>query len=174
MQKTNLYCSVGRKLLNSEKSINTLKRILILMLLVFSCKNLAAQDKGFGFGLFIGEPAAIAGKYWVSDKYAIAGKVGWSFIEGNAIQISADYLYHFNKNENSKFVYYTGIGSNINFGTKSSADIKIGARVPLGVCYMIRSISSDLYFELVPVLEVTPQIRISGSGGIGFRYFFNK
>jgi hypothetical protein len=150
-----------------------IKKIIILTVLIFSACCLNAQDKGFGMGLLIGEPSAITGKYWVTDNNAVTGSVGWSFIRDNAIHLSADYLYHFNKFENSKFIFYAGLGAKLNLGTKSNIKPKIGGRVPLGVCYMIRDIQSDIFLEVVPMLEVTPEIRISGSGGIGFRYFFN-
>ena len=145
--------------------------IFVVLISVLACGTADAQDSGFGLGLILGEPTGISGKLWIENNKAIDGAVAWSFDKESAMHVHADLLFHSSnliKQEMSKLVAYYGIGGRIKF----EDDSKVGVRVPLGLNYLSSGAPLDVFFEIVPILDLGPSTDFSLNAAIGVRYFF--
>lgn len=147
--------------------------VLFLLIVLLACAVAKAQDRSFGLGVILGEPTGISGKYWIDGKKAIDGAVAWSFGDESALHLHADFLFHTSsivKEETSKLLAYYGIGGRIKFADESKA----GVRIPLGLNYVPLNAPVDVFFEIVPILNLAPSTDLSLNAAIGFRYFFGQ
>ena len=149
-----------------------LSGIAVIAILCSSNTTALAQKSGNGIGIIIGEPTGFDGKFWLTEKTAIDGALAWSFVRGNSFHIHADYLIHTSdaiKTEEPLEVYY-GIGGRL----KTSGDdgARLGLRGVAGLDYFLRDAPVDFFFELAPIMDVTPATELTFNGGIGVRWFF--
>lgn len=144
--------------------------LLLLAILVFPIVSMA-QDSGFGAGIVVGEPTGLSFKNWVSPRGAVDFAVAWSFGNDDALHVHIDYLFHnfslFNV-EKGDLVFYYGIGGRVKAEKKS----RIGIRIPIGVSYLFERDPVEIFFELGPILDLSPGTEFFVTGGIGFRYYF--
>jgi hypothetical protein len=148
------------------------KGILVLALAIMLFSGVArSQEKDFGLGIILGEPTGISAKKWLDDKSALDGAVAWSLVTPSSFHLHADYLYHdFNifTVKKGKLPLYFGIGFRIRIGDED----RIGIRIPVGICYIFEQSPLDIFFELGPVLDLTPATRLRLTSSVGIRYFF--
>ena len=145
--------------------------ISILLISVICLGQTLAQDEGFGLGVLLGEPTGINFKAWTGYKTAVVGTAAWSFGHQNSFQANIDYIFHdfdLIKLEDEHLPVYYGIGVRI----KTTTDVLMGIRIPLGINYMFKKAPLDIFVELVPVFDVAPKTELYLNGGIGIRYFF--
>ncbi|HPI28598.1 MAG TPA: hypothetical protein PLS75_08980 [Candidatus Marinimicrobia bacterium] len=131
---------------------------------------MASLSYGFGLGIMLGEPSGLSGKYWMSEKNAIAGGLAWS-LSHDYMHVHADYLIHNNNLINvsgTTLPFYYGLGAGIGLGD----DFHLGARIPVGIEYFFADRKFDVFFELVPVVGLLPDFGFGVSGAIGLRYNF--
>lgn len=150
-----------------------MKRSIVILMLIamFFPFTALAQDADFGLGILLGEPTAISFKKWTGSRTAIDGGVGWSFGGKNKLHLHADYLVHnFNliKVERGRLPVYYGLGVRLKLEDKS----RFGFRIPVGISYIFEKASLDIFFELVPMLDLAPDTAFKIAGGIGIRYYF--
>jgi hypothetical protein len=148
------------------------KGVLVLALAIMLFSGIArSQDKDFGLGIILGEPTGISAKKWLDDKSALDGAVAWSLVTPSSFHLHADYLYHnfniFNVKK-GKLPLYFGIGFRIRIGDED----RVGIRIPVGICYIFEQSPLDIFFELGPVLDLTPATRLRLTSSVGIRYFF--
>jgi hypothetical protein len=150
--------------------------IISLFLSVLSA-NTFAQDK-FGLGVILGEPTGLSLKYWLGKEHAIDGAVAWSYSENDSLQLHTDYLVHnydvFNTDE---LPFYCGLGARLKFKEddgrgRNEHHAIFGIRIPLGVTYVFDDAPVDLFFELVPVLDLAPDVELDINAAIGLRIYF--
>lgn len=141
------------------------------MVVVVELNAAPPLEKNTGIGIILGEPTGISFKFWPSEEKAIDGALAWSFRKKGSFHAHADYLYHnyqaFN-DKTSKFPFYYGIGGRL----ESRDEVRIGLRIPFGVNFLFDNFPIDLFFELVPVLNLLPETEFDFNGGIGARYYF--
>ena len=143
---------------------------ILFSLIIISSIN--AQSNGVGVGLIVGEPTGISGKYWTGSTTAFDAALAWSFVDENAFQIHADYLFHnirLISVSEGKLPFYYGIGARL----KTANDIKLGVRVPLGLAYLFQNVPIDIFVEVVPILDVIPKTDFQINAALGARYSFN-
>ena len=147
------------------------KFVTILFSLIF-ISSIKAQSNGIGVGLIVGEPTGISGKYWTGSTTAFDAALAWSFVDENAFQIHADYLFHNIRLitiSEGKLPFYYGIGARL----KTANDIKLGVRVPLGSAYLFQNVPVDIFVEVVPILDLIPKTDFQINAALGARYFFH-
>jgi hypothetical protein len=152
--------------------LKRLSYIIIFFIVAFLCASTSAQNKHFGVGIIVGEPTGVSFKYWTSSTTALDAALAWSFIDGGAFHIHADYIFHnFNliRISEGKLPFYYGIGGRI----KTANKVQIGVRVPLGLAYMFNTAPVDIFLEVVPILDLAPKTDFRINAAIGARYFFN-
>ncbi len=131
-----------------------------------------AQEHGFGLGVILGEPTGISGKKWLSTTTALDFAAAWSFRKEDSLTLYADILSHNFRMipvKSGRLPFYYGIGARMKFDDK---DPRLGVRIPFGLNYHFADVSLDLFFEIVPILELLPETEFELNAAIGIRYFF--
>ena len=129
------------------------------------------QQSGFGLGVILGEPTGVSGKYWMSPWSAIDGAFAWSLDKNGKIQVHADYLWHNYEIISvikGKLPIYYGIGGRLLF----ASDNIVGIRGVVGLNYLFAGTPLDIFLELVPILDLAPEVDPSFNAAIGIRYYF--
>jgi len=156
---------------------------MVLGLLIFFVKPSTAQDRGFGMGLILGEPTGLSAKLWTSKVNAFDFGLGvglggdrisykGEYNNSGRVHFHMDYLWHsFNAiSSTEKFPLYYGIGGRYNSG--GGYEGSFGVRGVLGIAWFPHATPIDVFFELVPVFQVTPLTGLGIDAGLGIRYFF--
>ena len=142
--------------------------------------GLHAQDK-FGFGIIIGEPTGLAWKYNINHINAIDGAIGFSPYD--RFRIHADYLWHAHPFDEDHLALHYGLGAAFGFGRTDyfvaqrgsyvlhNGDLGFGARVVVGLTYMIPRSPVDLFFEVAPVIVAAPGPGFGFDLGLGARVY---
>jgi hypothetical protein len=145
---------------------------MILGLMMIIAKPLTAQDHGFGMGLILGEPTGLSAKLWTSSDNAFDFAAAWSFKGDGHLLLQADYVWHFFNLmpvPSGKLPLYIGIGGRVILAD----DPRFGIRIPIGIDYLFADAPIDVFLELVPILDLSPETDFGVGGGIGIRYWFN-
>ena len=127
----------------------------------------------FGLGIIVGEPTGISGKLFVSNTNAVQGALAWSFSGDTDFHLQADYLFHFDSLipvKKGKAPVFAGMGGRVKF--RENNDNQIGIRIPVGIAYHFAAAPFDIFFEIVPILELAPDTEFSLEGAIGGRFYF--
>lgn len=133
-----------------------------------------APENRFGLGVIAGEPTGPCFKLWTSQRTAIDGAVAWSFAKNAGIHLHADYLFHVYDLidvETGQLLLYYGIGGRIRFAD-GDRDDNIGVRIPVGLAYLVENVPLDVFFEIVPILDLAPDTDLDFNAALGVRYFF--
>lgn len=151
------------------------KLIFLFISIFFINQIITAQESGFGIGIMIGEPTGLSMKQWLNSSNAIDAGVGWSFTENGSIHLHADYLYHnydLIKISDAKIPFYFGIGGRLKFkGEDKSKGNSIGIRVPVGLSYQFSTAPFDVFLEVVPIMDLSPDTRLTFNSALGVRYY---
>lgn len=150
--------------------------MLALQLLALPPEADAQQGRGGpGVGLILGEPTGLSLKTSLRPRGALDAAAAWSFAGDGYLHLHGDLLFH-NWNatnlqvEEGRLGFYYGIGARVVFRNN---DPRLGIRVPLGLSYLISDTPLELFGELAPILDLTPDTRFRVNGGLGLRYWLN-
>ena len=153
------------------------KMAILGLLLTVASANARTKDD-VGIGIMIGEPTGLSIKYWLDEERAVDGAAAWSFSENDSFQLHGDYLIHnYALLEEDNLPVYYGVGGRLKFKDsngrgRNEDDAIFGIRVPLGITYLLVDEPIDLFFELVPVLDLSPDVDLDLNVAIGLRYYF--
>jgi hypothetical protein len=143
---------------------------------VFFCSNSEAKKNGIGLGVIIGEPTGPTFKYWSSPTTAIDGALAWSLDGNDDLHLHVDYLFHdfgvANVKKGRLPIYY-GIGGRIRFHDGNQDD-QFGVRIPVGFAYLFEKSPLELFFEVVPIVDLAPETELDFNAGLGIRYYIGK
>ncbi len=142
----------------------------ILFIVLLGIGELNAQGK-FGLGIVVGEPTGVSAKYWTNGSNAFDFGAAWSFKRDGNLLLQADYVWHtfsLIPVREGKLPFYFGIGGRVIF----SGDPLIGARIPIGLDYILANAPLDVFAEVVPILDLAPSTNFNLGGGIGVRFWF--
>lgn len=164
------------KIMSVRKQFNIFVRCTFLTLIIFTIglslffSNADAQSRpgNTELGIILGEPTGISLKMWQTNSTAIDAAVAWSFGRHESVHIHANYLIHTDlEADQGSFMFYYGLGARAVFAD----DPRFGARVPVGLQYIIPSTRLSLFFEVAPTFDLIPATKFGVNGGIGIRYF---
>lgn len=154
-----------------------------LLLTVFFCATMlfvnnyaTAQQSGFGIGGMLGEPTGLSMKGWISETSAIDLATTFSLREDlSSFYVHADYLMHHNPadwsiEEGNLGLFY---GAGVAIELIENLDDIVSIRIPGGTMYQFDDLPVDIFFEVGPVIEVSPDVAFRFGGGLGMRYFLN-
>ncbi len=142
--------------------------------LVEAQNNLEGRgDKKVGAGLMLGEPTALNMKYWFDQHSALDAAVGVSFEGEDNLEFHADYLYHFfdviNVPEGRLPIY---VGGGLRYKVRDHQDDQFGFRAVAGLDYIFENAPVDVFFEVGPVFNVTPDFDADFTIAVGARFWF--
>ena len=157
-----------------------LKRIAFIIFLISVLALTAnAQEGGrFGMGFVVGDPTGFAWKYRMDNIHAIDGSIGFSPTE--RLRLQGDYLWHAYPFSEKRLALYYGPGIAFSFGRTDYVvfsngygynDAGFGIRGVVGLGYNIKNSPVELFFEMAPLIVLTPT---AGSGidlGLGVRVY---
>ena len=66
---------------------------------------------------------------------------------------------------------YIGVGGLFRI-RDDNRDNQAGVRIPVGISYMFDNAPIDVFAEIGPALDVTPDVRGEMTGGVGIRFWF--
>ena len=143
------------------------------MLIILGClAGLSfGQNGDIGLGIILGEPTGLSAKLWTGKTMAFDAGAAWSFVSGGFFQVHGDLLFHnfdLFKAYTGKWALYYGFGGRVKFADQTIVSV----RVPIGISYQFEKTAIELFFEVVPMLDLLPATEVGISGGAGFRYFF--
>lgn len=143
--------------------------ILLFTFAVVSDAQAQTRPGDFELGFVVGEPTGISMKYWQTDLTAFDAVMAWSFGRYESLHVHGSYLMHSPLEvEDELFSLYYGIGARAIF-----ADTAVfGARIPVGLQYIIPSARLSVFFEVSPTFDLVPATEFGVDGGVGVRFFF--
>lgn len=150
----------------------TFPMLAVLMMLALAAPA-AAAERGAGLGFILGEPNGVSGKFWIGNRTALDAALAWStFDDEDAVHLQLDHVWHdfgvFDVDRGSLPVYY-GIGGRMILRDRRD---RLGVRFPLGLAYIFKSRRADIFMEVAPTLDLSPDTDVDVEGGVGVRYFF--
>ena len=152
---------------------NHILAVCFLTLVSFGNAAAGSNSSGFGLGIMLGEPSGLSGKLWSGEKTAFDFGLAWSTSKNTGVAVHADYIWHnvdmINVDKGALPFYY-GIG--VRYRSRDDNDDNIGVRIPLGLDYLFAQSAFDVFFEIVPILDLAPDTDFEINVAIGGRYFF--
>ncbi len=158
-----------------------MKKIALMAILLTVVGGMAlAQGRtggNVGIGLIFGEPSGLSAKFWTSRTVAFDAAAAWSFVNGGSFQAHGDILFHsydLFRVERGRMALYYGFGGRFRTARENVVDDKatLSFRVPVGISYEFENTPFELFFEVVPMLDLIPKTDAAIGGGMGFRYYF--
>jgi len=147
-----------------------MKKILIGTIALLLSVSAFSQTSGLGVGVILGNPTGLSAKMWTSRNTAIDAAAAWALTgSGGFIHLHADMLLHTYRFDvkSGEMPFYFGIGGRILL----AADPRIGIRIPLGVAYEFAEVPFDVFFEVVPIIDLIPASGFDMNAAIGIRYY---
>jgi hypothetical protein len=150
-----------------------MKKLLLVMLFAITAY---AQDTitvpRFEIGAYLGQPLGLSAKWWYGVRTAAEVTAAWSFTEDGIFEVDADYLIHplFLDVTNGQLPVFFGLGAGFRIGDEWF----IGARLPLGIEYILEGIPLSLVGEIVPQWQFLPENKFVLGGGVGIRLTFGS
>jgi hypothetical protein len=133
----------------------------------------AASQGNFGLGIIVGEPTGVSAKLWLTERTAVDMAAAWSFSDESAFHLHADYLLHnfdLINVQKGKLPIHFGIGGRLKFEDES----RFGVRIPVGLTYIFAGAPVDIFFEVVPILDLIPDTDFTANAAIGARFYFGQ
>ena len=145
-------------------------------LILCSLQHAHAQQGGFGLGIILGAPTGISAKFWLSEHTAVDMAAAWAFRSTrrqvkSEIQFHANYLSHnfeLFPVRKGKLPLYYGIGGRVNLGY----DTRLSAPIPVGLNYLFHNAPLDIFWEIVPMLDLIPATEFKLDAAVGMRFWF--
>ncbi len=151
-------------------------RLCFLLLLLGSLllpATAPAAAQGPGYGVTVGEPLGVTAKLWVDQDEAWVFGLGVNPAGDYSVQGTADYVLHifevgrfFNL---PSLALVTGLGARIN--GPDDGDYEPGIRFPAGLSYFFNAEDVELFAEIAPVLDLSPDVEIDLNAVIGIRFY---
>jgi len=147
--------------------------VALLMSVFFGTATAGSNSSGFGMGIMLGEPSGLSGKLWSGGNNAFDFGLAWSTSKNSGVAFHADYVWHkmdMISVDKGALPFYYGIG--VRYRNRDNSDDNIGVRVPFGLDYLFAQSAFDVFFEVVPILDLAPDTDFDINVALGGRYFF--
>jgi hypothetical protein len=132
-----------------------------------------SPDQGFGAGAIFGEPTGVSLKYWIDRRSAVDAIVGSSFEGESNLYLQSQYLYHwFDIIDPGRDRVALYAGGGVRYQWIDNRSDRFGIRAVGGIAYLLDNVPVDIFLELGPVFDLTPDRKVRFGGGIGARYWF--
>lgn len=129
------------------------------------------QPGDFAMGAIAGSPLGLSTKWWLDETTAIDAAVGAADSE---LEVTGDFLWHteqiFPKPSRGRLPVFFGVGGRLQFDEKT----EVGIRFVAGAEYFIPDTQLGVFAEIVPVMDLTPDVEGDLEGGVGVRYYFSS
>ena len=134
-----------------------------------------AKTKHAGVGFSVGEPTGLSAKFFMNNTNALQFGLAWSLSGQNELHIQGDYLWHrynlIDLKNGDEMPLYFGVGGRFIVEEGDQDDV-FGIRFPVGLDYLFTNYPFDIFAEIVPILDLTPDSDFDLEGAIGARFWF--
>ena len=149
---------------------------ILFMGTAFFFTTARSQDRGIGIGVIVGEPTGISAKIWGTQSTAFQFAIAWRTRDpflGTRVGFSGDYVWHsFDAiHANERFPVFYGVGGAIASG--GAFESVLGVRGVVGIDWLSRRAPIDVFFQVTPVLVLSPSTGVEIGAGLGMRFFFD-
>ncbi len=163
------------------------RSIATFLAALFILGGTAHAEGGLGVGMIVeGREAGLSAKKWLGGSAAIDLGASYSATGSETFQVHVDYVLHNFKllrelaprSARNRLAVYYGIGGGMKIqdlttaGTSFENDVDLGIRFPVGITYLFKGAPLDVFFELVPTLDVHPNSEFRWRSAFGVRYYF--
>lgn len=148
---------------------------LAMIVCVIVSSNSSAVAGGSALGVILGEPTGLSGKLWTSSRTAFDAALAWSLDKNAGTHLHIDYLWHRTarlNNNRGTLPWYYGIGGRLKTTDRKGADDFLGARFPVGLEFFPKDTQLEVFIELVPVLDISPDTELDFNAAVGARIVF--
>ncbi len=150
--------------------------VVLIAGIALSIGTTRSQDRGVGIGVIVGDPTGISAKIWTAQSTALQFAVAWRTRDpflGTRVGFSGDYVWHsFDAiRSNERFPVFYGVGGAIASG--GAFESALGVRGVVGIDWISRRAPIDVFFQVTPVLVLSPSTDMEIGAGVGMRYFFD-
>jgi len=133
------------------------------------------DNKYAGVGFIVGEPTGLSAKFFLNNEHALQFALAWSLSGQNEMHLQGDYVWHrynlIDLKNGDELPLYFGVGGRFIFSEGDEDDI-FGIRFPVGLDYLFTNYPFDIFAEIVPILDLTPDSDFDLEGAIGARFWF--
>ena len=133
---------------------------------------------GFGFGAIMGVPTGLSFAYRPESGPYYDAAIAWSATEERLL-FHADAVKEITQvvdphAPNAKFPLYAGFGARFGYNTDQNGvrSSHLGIRAPMGINILPQGTDLDIFAEIVPVIALFPDTRLTFDGAVGARYYF--
>ena len=161
-----------------------MKKLILVLCALFASAVLTATPAraagDFGLGFVLGDPSGITAKYFLNRDHAVAAGIGDA--AGHGFYLNVDYLIHFRGIlPVPEMAFYLGGGGafhhyhrnrNSRVWDDDEEENRLEARMPFSLNYVFKPVPIEVFFELVPALEIIPDVDFRLRAGLGARYYF--
>ena len=142
----------------------------IFVFIIFNLLAGFAWAENYSVGLILGTPLAVTGQYKLDETHAVDAGFGWAVATYPGNKIYADYLWLLPQHLD----IYVGVGGSIT-AIQSGDDkgrVAIAPRAPLGIKYILAESPTEIFGEIAPMLNISPDSNLAFDIGLGIRYLF--
>ena len=135
----------------------------------------SVADGNLGLGVMVGDPTGVSVHYWLSKENALHLGMGWDAGDRDIFHLNADYLFydfHTIRVDAGNIPFYYGLGLRLVDEDRPKKDLNLGIRVPVGLHFFFKSSPVDIFLEVAPVVELTPDTDFTIDGSLGIHYRF--
>lgn len=158
--------------------------ILAISLTASSVFAQGPEGRNFGFGLILGDPVGATIKVWTAPDQAFTGMIAASYF--GSPRIGGDYIWHFDAFRSDVVKMYAGPGLVLGLGRgayyiyRRNGDVfyvrdegvaGIAARVMLGLNIVPRQTPIEIFFEVGPLVGISPGFGAAVDLGLGIRFY---
>jgi hypothetical protein len=154
---------------------------IALALAVPAMAQSQGDDKYVGIGFIVGEPTGLDAKFFLNNEHALEFGLAWDLNGQNELHLQGDYLWHryglIDLKNGDEMPLFFGIGARFvatedDPGDNHNDDDVFGIRFPVGLAYMFTNYPFDIFMEIVPILDLTPDSDFDLEGALGARFWF--
>ncbi len=151
-----------------------MKRILLVLIVIFAIYNADAQIYKTAYGLKVGWIVGANAKHFISQKSAIEGDLD---IQKKGFILTGTYQYHFDVKKIETFKWFIGGGAHFGLWDKSVTWVSLkeptyigGITAMIGIEYAFPTIPLSLALDLDPRYNLFGKKTFWAYGGISIRY----
>ena len=153
--------------------------VVAALALALAAPAMAQSSKGdnkyAGVGFIVGEPTGLSAKFFLNNEHALQFGLAWSLDGANELHLQGDYIWHryglIDLKNGDEMPLYFGVGGRFIFSEGDKDDI-FGIRFPVGLDYLFTNYPFDIFVEIVPILDLTPDSDFDLEGALGARFWF--
>lgn len=161
---------------------NHIKYLAIIITSLVLSANLVHSQKpngNFGFGLVLGDPSGLTGKFWLGNSDAVNIAVGSSYF--GKLRVGVDYQWHFDAFRSNQWNLFGAAGGVLGLGEgndyvrkkyfEDDEDLGLGARGVFGVNFIPKGGNFEIFAEAGLLVGFVPEFGSGFDFGIGARFY---